>query len=89
MRLERQQSSAATVARWLEKGMEAEATVQRVWYTGLESHPGHELHKRQASGDGCVLSVEMNSGRSLLLLLLLILLLLLLPSLSPSLSTFF
>jgi cystathionine beta-lyase/cystathionine gamma-synthase len=35
--------------------------VQKVLYPGLPDHPGHELHKRQASGFGAVISIELGS----------------------------
>ncbi|MEE4164220.1 MAG: cystathionine gamma-synthase, partial [Woeseiaceae bacterium] len=36
--------------------------VRRVYYPGLESHPGHELAKRQQSGFGGMLSLELDGG---------------------------
>lgn len=36
--------------------------VRRVYYPGLESHPGHELAKRQQSGFGGMLSFELDGG---------------------------
>jgi cystathionine gamma-lyase/cystathionine beta-lyase/cystathionine gamma-lyase/homocysteine desulfhydrase len=35
--------------------------VRKVLYPGLPDHPGHELHKRQASGFGAVVSIELGS----------------------------
>jgi cystathionine beta-lyase/cystathionine gamma-synthase len=35
--------------------------VQRVLYPGLPDHPGHEVHKRQASGFGAMVTIEMGS----------------------------
>jgi cystathionine gamma-lyase len=46
LRMERHCSSALKVARWLE----AHKAVARVIYPGLESHPQHELAKRQMLG---------------------------------------
>ena len=46
VRIERQNSTAMTLARWLSE------RVPRVWYPGLESHPDHELARRQMNGFG-------------------------------------
>ncbi|BCP53401.1 cystathionine beta-lyase [Kaistia sp. 32K] len=46
IRLERQQSSALTVARWLSERGE----VDRVLHPGLTSHPGHAIWKRDMTG---------------------------------------
>ncbi|HYN21067.1 MAG TPA: PLP-dependent aspartate aminotransferase family protein, partial [Thermoanaerobaculia bacterium] len=35
--------------------------VKKVLYPGLPEHPGHELQKRQASGFGSMISIEMGS----------------------------
>jgi cystathionine gamma-lyase/cystathionine beta-lyase/cystathionine gamma-lyase/homocysteine desulfhydrase len=35
--------------------------VQKVLYPGLPDHPGHEIQKRQASGFGSMISIEMGS----------------------------
>jgi cysteine-S-conjugate beta-lyase len=54
LRLERQQSNARTIARFLE----SHPAVQRVHYVGLPSHPGFDVHARQAAGPGSVVSFE-------------------------------
>jgi cystathionine gamma-lyase/homocysteine desulfhydrase len=46
------QENAEKVARWLAGRPE----IERVCYPGLESHPGYEIHKRQARGPGAVVS---------------------------------
>ena len=46
------------VARWLE----AHPKVAWVRYVGLESHPQHELVKRQMSGFGSMISFELKGG---------------------------
>ncbi|MCP5141820.1 MAG: O-succinylhomoserine sulfhydrylase [Gammaproteobacteria bacterium] len=52
--------SALAMARWLE----TQPGVARVYYPGLESHPQHELAKRQLSGGfGGVLAFEVEGGR--------------------------
>src|SRR5690606_26326792 len=51
-RMEAHQRGAMALARMLEK----HPNVERVYYPGLESHPGHELAKRQQDGFGAMLS---------------------------------
>ncbi|MDD9916307.1 MAG: O-succinylhomoserine sulfhydrylase [Rhodospirillaceae bacterium] len=43
--------------------LEAQETLDRVIYPGLESHPQHELCKRQMSGASTVVSFELNGGK--------------------------
>jgi cystathionine beta-lyase len=52
LRVERQNASAQKVARHLAQ----HNLVARVYYPGLEDHPGHKVHSRQASGAGAVIS---------------------------------
>lgn len=55
IRVERQQENAMKLAHWIEsQGF-------KVRYTGLKSHPQHELHFSQATGAGSVLSFETGS----------------------------
>lgn len=54
VRLDRQQASAARVANFLAQRSE----VLRVRYPSLETHPGREVHRSQASGGGVVISFE-------------------------------
>lgn len=58
VRIERAQQSAMEIACWLEKQPE----VRAVRYIGLESHPQHELAKRQMGGFGSMISFELNGG---------------------------
>ncbi len=58
VRLDAQQRTAATVARWLA----ARPEVRRVYYPGLESHPGHGTHLAQAAGGGAMLAFELADG---------------------------
>jgi methionine-gamma-lyase len=58
IRMERHNENAVAVAKFLEK----HPKVERVHYPGLESHPQHELAKRQMSGFGGVLSFELKGG---------------------------
>ena len=52
LRVERQNDSAAQIARFLQ----TRAEVVRVFYPGLNDHPGREIHAKQASGNGAVIS---------------------------------
>jgi O-succinylhomoserine (thiol)-lyase len=58
-RMEAHQRSAMAVARLLEE----HPAVERVYYPGLESHPQHELAKRQQHGFGAMLSFDLTGGR--------------------------
>ena len=58
IRIERAQQSAMEIAHWLEQQPE----VSKVLYIGLESHPQHELAKRQMSGFGSMISFELKGG---------------------------
>ena len=44
------------------EALHGHAAVQRVYYPGLASHPGHELARRQQSGFGAMLSFELAGG---------------------------
>jgi len=56
LRVERQNESALTIARWLggQKG------VARVFHPGLDGHDGHETARRQMRGFGGMLSFELD-----------------------------
>ncbi len=56
VRLDRQQENAARIARWLA----AHPRVRKVYYPGLEDHPGHELLARQARGFGAMVAFEVD-----------------------------
>ena len=58
IRVERAQQNAMEIALWLERQPE----VSKVLYIGLESHPQHELAKRQMSGFGSMISFELKGG---------------------------
>jgi len=58
LRMERHNSNALAVARWLE----TQSAVERVLYPGLESHPQHELARRQMKGFGGVVSFYLKGG---------------------------
>ncbi|WP_209560280.1 cystathionine gamma-synthase [Frigoribacterium sp. PvP032] len=58
VRVERHSSNALAIARELE----AHPAIERVFYPGLESHPGYELAARQMSAFGGMLSVSLTAG---------------------------
>jgi cystathionine gamma-synthase len=58
-RVAAQSAAALAVAR----ALEAFPTVAAVHYPGLESHPGHEIAKRQMSAFGAMLSFRAAGGR--------------------------
>jgi cystathionine gamma-synthase len=58
LRIERQNSSAMTLARYLT----THEKVESVFYPGLEDHPGHDIAKKQMSGFGGMLSFSLKGG---------------------------
>lgn len=52
LRMERHQASATRIAQWLHE----HPMVEEVFYPGLPSHEGHDLHSSQASGSSGLLS---------------------------------
>lgn len=58
VRLERHQESALAIARWLEERPE----VAEVLHPALESHPGHEIWKRDFSGSSGIFSIVLKGG---------------------------
>ena len=60
IRLEAQAAKALQLARWLE----FHPKVARVYYPGLESHPQHELAKRQQKSGGAIVAFEVKGGRA-------------------------
>jgi cystathionine gamma-synthase len=59
LRVERQNASALRIARWLRDRPE----VARVFYPGLEDHPGHDVARRQMPGGfGGMLAFELVGG---------------------------
>jgi cystathionine gamma-synthase len=60
VRMQRHSSNALAVARHFEE----HPAVERVYYPGLESHPGHEIAAAQMSGFGGMLSVSLRDGAS-------------------------
>jgi cystathionine gamma-synthase len=58
LRVERQNANALEIARFLE----GHPGVERVFYPGLESHPGHGIARRQMRGFGGMLSFVARGG---------------------------
>jgi cystathionine beta-lyase/cystathionine gamma-synthase len=62
LRMAAHDANARELARWLEAQAEGRSPVLRVHYPGLPSHPQHELARRQMSGFGGIISLEMADG---------------------------
>jgi cystathionine gamma-synthase len=62
LRVRHQNRSALEIARWLEGRPE----VERVFYPGLESNPGHAIAARQMRGFGAVMSFSLAGGEAAL-----------------------
>jgi cystathionine gamma-lyase len=58
VRMERHCQNAMQIATYLE----SHPAVEKVYYPGLESHPHHELAKRQMNGFGGMISVVLRGG---------------------------
>lgn len=58
LRVERQNTSAMTIARWLQK----HPAVEQVNYPGLETHVHHDVAKAQMKGFGGMLSFTVKGG---------------------------
>jgi cystathionine gamma-synthase len=58
LRMQRHNENGLALARFLE----AHPRVERVYYPGLESHPGHDIARRQMRGYGGVLSFAIEGG---------------------------
>jgi cystathionine gamma-synthase len=57
-RLAVHERNSNALAPWLA----ARAGVQRVWYPGLPTHPGHDVARRQQSGFGAIVTLELAGG---------------------------
>ena len=60
LRMQRHCESAAEIAAFLEQ----HAAIKTVYYPGLQSHPQHELAKRQMHGFGGMVTVVLEGGLS-------------------------
>jgi len=56
LRMQRHEENARQIA----AALEAHPLVRRVYYPGLQSHPGHEIAKRQMTGFGGMVSFELD-----------------------------
>src|SRR3990167_1481589 len=59
LRMDAPSANALELARWLE----AQPTVQRVFYPGLASHPQHKLAMKQQKTGGGIVSFEVKGGK--------------------------
>jgi cystathionine gamma-lyase/cystathionine beta-lyase/cystathionine gamma-lyase/homocysteine desulfhydrase len=57
LRMPRHEENGAAVAAFLR----AHGRVKKVYWPGFADHPGHEIHKRQASGFGALISFDLGS----------------------------
>jgi cystathionine beta-lyase/cystathionine gamma-synthase len=59
VRMERHCANARRLAGWLAE----QPQVQRVYYPGLSSHPGHDLARRQMRDFGGMISIHVRGGK--------------------------
>jgi O-succinylhomoserine sulfhydrylase len=59
LRMKAHCENAMKLASWLE----TQKNINKVYYLGLESHPDHELAKKQQNGFGAIVSFEVNGGK--------------------------
>jgi cystathionine gamma-synthase len=57
-RLDHHGRNAMALAQWLNE----QPGVKRVYYPGLPSHPGHDIARRQQTGFGAIVSIELEGG---------------------------
>lgn len=57
VRMDRHERNAGAIAAWLAK----HPKLEKVYYPGLCGHPGHELHRKQASGFGGMIAFDTGS----------------------------
>ena len=62
IRMERHCANAKKVAEYLVKQEKVER-VERVYYPGLETHPGYEIAKKQMQDFGAMISFEVKGGK--------------------------
>jgi cystathionine gamma-lyase len=58
VRMDRHCANAAELATWLT----AQPTVEKVYYPGLETHPGHDIARRQMKSYGGMISLRLTGG---------------------------
>ena len=57
-RLDHHARNALGLAQWLQE----QPNVKRVYYPGLPSHPGHDVARRQQTGFGAIVTLELDGG---------------------------
>ena len=62
VRMERHNANGMAVARWLES--QRGQRIDTVYYPGLESHPDHALAKKQMTGFGGMVCVDVGGGQA-------------------------
>lgn len=60
IRMEEHEKNAIEIVHYLVN----HPSIEKVYYPGLESHPGHEIAKKQASGFGGMISFDLKAGYS-------------------------
>ena len=61
VRLDRQVSSAGKIV----KALEASEAVKKIYYPGLETHPGYEINRKQALNGGAMISFELTENHDI------------------------
>lgn len=61
VRLDRQVSSAEKIV----KALEASEAVKKIYYPGLETHPGYETNRKQALNGGAMISFELTENHDI------------------------
>ena len=57
VRMEKSQANAGKIAAWLQ----TQGSVTKVFYPGLEEHPGHKIMQTQSRGFGAMVTFRLNS----------------------------
>ena len=60
LRMKAHCDNAMKLANWLE----LQKNIEKVYYLGLESHPSHELARKQQYGFGAIVSFKVNGGKN-------------------------
>ena len=59
VRMEKSQENAGKIAAWLQ----TQGSVTKVFYPGLEEHPGHKIMQTQSRGFGAMVTFRLNSTK--------------------------
>ena len=62
VRMEKSQENAEKIAAWLQ----TQGSVTKVFYPGLEEHPGHKIMQTQSRGFGAMVTFRLNSTKKAL-----------------------